>query len=102
MPPGGPCVPGYKLASHWPGAFQGEVSVRANTSIRSWTVRFTLPAGQRIGQYWNATVVQTGTEVTATPVTWNAALAAGQSATWGFIADGAAAPALSGLACTAS
>ncbi len=56
------------------------------TAAEGWRVTFTFANGQQITQYWRATVAQAGSTVTATNVTWNGALAAGASTTFGFLA----------------
>jgi poly(hydroxyalkanoate) depolymerase family esterase len=76
------------------------------TTINGWHLAFTLPAGQTITSAWNATITPSSGAVTATNMTYNATLAAGGTATFGFQADhtgAATAPtgfALDGTACT--
>jgi cellulase/cellobiase CelA1 len=36
---------------------------------------------------WSATVTQSGSQITATPVGWNASLAPGGQTVWGFCAN---------------
>ncbi|MEV1290198.1 cellulose binding domain-containing protein, partial [Micromonospora sp. NPDC049679] len=87
-PTGGGCSASYRIASQWQGGFQGEVTVRNNTTtpITGWTVRFVFADGQRISQSWNGTVTQSGANVTAKNVSWNGNLAANASTAFGFIA----------------
>jgi cellulase/cellobiase CelA1 len=69
--------------------------------ITGWTVSWAFPDGQTVSQIWNATHVQTGATVAASNVAYNGALAAGASATFGFLgtAPGANNPPTS-LTCT--
>ncbi len=82
----GGCTATYSVVGSWPGGFQGQVTVtNGNTARSAWTVRFSYPGGQTISQYWSATVTQSGTGVTATNLSWNGALAAGASTSFGFL-----------------
>ncbi|WP_328944535.1 cellulose binding domain-containing protein [Streptomyces sp. NBC_00250] len=84
--PTGACKVAYKVTNQWQGGFQADVTL-TNTSTTAWTgwkLGWDYPAGQRVGQMWNATPVRTGTAVTAQNVGWNGAVAAGASASFGF------------------
>lgn len=106
---GGACVVDYQVSSAWPGGFVGQVTVVNNGSaaVDGWTVRWTFGAGEQLAQTWSATAAQSGTQVTATNLSWNARLAAaGGSTTFGFIGTSTATPAanptaasLNGTAC---
>ncbi|MFI7425357.1 cellulose binding domain-containing protein [Micromonospora sp. NPDC049836] len=107
-PTGGPsspsagCAASWRVTGTWSGGFQAEVTVR-NTGaapIAGWTTSFGFPAGQRLASSWNATAGQSGSEVTATNASWNGALPAGGTTSWGLVATGDAATP-TGLACTA-
>ncbi|WP_436534507.1 glycoside hydrolase family 9 protein [Actinoplanes sp. HUAS TT8] len=72
--------------SDWGSGFTGTVTV-ANTGTSAWTswnLGFTFPGNQKVGQGWSATWAQTGTQVTATSLSYNGALAAGGSTSAGF------------------
>ena len=56
-------------------------------SISNWTVVFTLPAGHQFVNTWGANLSMVGNTATATGVSFNSALGAGQSAFWGFQAS---------------
>jgi hypothetical protein len=99
--PGG-CRATWKVDSSWPGGAQATVTV-ANagaTSSKGWAVSFTLPGVEKVTGSWNATVSQSGQRVTASNVTYNGAVAAGSSVSWGLLVDGATAP--TDVACTLS
>jgi hypothetical protein len=83
---------GWQTPSNNPPDFGAAVTVTNNSSypISTWTVTWTYTAGQTIvaGSPYSANVTQNGTRVTATPGgSYNANLAPGQSATWGFNGD---------------
>ncbi|MDV5145860.1 cellulose binding domain-containing protein [Streptomyces sp. SBC-4] len=84
--PSGACKVAYKVTNQWQGGFQADVTL-TNTSATAWTgwkLGWEYPAGQRIGQIWNASPAQAGTAVTAQNVGWNGPVAAGASAAFGF------------------
>ncbi|MBO3749003.1 cellulose binding domain-containing protein [Streptosporangiaceae bacterium NEAU-GS5] len=57
----------------------------STSTIPSWTVTFTLPAGHTLSGSWNATVTVSGQTVTAKSVSFNGNLAPGASTgTFGF------------------
>ncbi|RSS50919.1 cellulose binding domain-containing protein [Streptomyces sp. WAC01280] len=84
--PSGACKVAYKVTNQWQGGFQADVTL-TNTSTTAWTgwaLGWQYPAGQRVGQMWNATPTQAGTSVTARNAGWNGPVAAGASASFGF------------------
>ena len=102
------CRVDYTVQNQWPGGFQGDVKVtNLGSSISSWKVAWTWPSSeQKIQQAWNADVVTSGSQVSATSVGWNGSLGTGASASFGFIGtSGSANPAptsftVNGVACT--
>ncbi|WP_329055287.1 GDSL-type esterase/lipase family protein [Streptomyces violaceus] len=102
----GACVARFRAVSSWQGGYQGEVTV-TNTSASAasgWTATVVPAGGARLAQVWNGThtTAADGT-ATVTNAAWNGALAAGASATFGFVAT---APATAGtpaatVTCTA-
>ncbi|GAA0583679.1 hypothetical protein HPO96_09380 [Kribbella sandramycini] len=85
----------YSLVGEWDGNFQAAYTVTNGTpaTISSWRVEFDLAAGTNLTSSWDAVVTRTGNRVVAANASWNAPLAAGQTATFGFIARGPARPA---------
>jgi O-glycosyl hydrolase len=81
------CKVSYAVSSQWSGGFSANVTI-ANTgsaAINGWTLKFTFPAsGQSVTQGWSATWSQSGQDVTATNLSWNASLSPGASASIGF------------------
>ena len=87
-PTAGPtaCSVTYAVTNQWQGGFQGDVTIRntGTSAVNGWTLQWTFPNGQAIGQAWNATVTGSGTPVTVTNVSWNGSLPAGGTASFGF------------------
>ncbi|MEW1862024.1 cellulose binding domain-containing protein [Streptomyces sp. NPDC088194] len=84
------CRVSYRLTGGWGNGFNADVNV-TNTGpapITGWTLAFTFPSGadESVTGFWNAELSQSGRTVVATPVDWNATLAAngGNSADFGF------------------
>ncbi|ONK16241.1 endo-1,4-beta-xylanase [Streptomyces sp. MP131-18] len=89
--PNGPepagCVVEYRVVREWPGGFEGRATV-TNTSaepVDGWSLAWTFAQGQRLNQWWNGTASQSGGAVTVASAEWNGRLAAGGSATFGFL-----------------
>jgi cellulase/cellobiase CelA1 len=85
----------------WSGGYQAEVTVRNNGTAAStrWTVKFAFAGSQTIVNSWNATVTQAGAQVTAANASYNGAIPAGGSTSFGFVANGANQPA-TGVSCS--
>ena len=70
----------------WGGGFTANVTV-ANTGTAAWngwTVTWTWPGDQKITSGWNAQVSQSGANATAVNMSYNAAVPAGGSTSFGF------------------
>ncbi len=83
--PTGSCAIGYQ-AGAWNTGMSVNVKI-TNTgtqAVNGWTLKFTLPAGQSVGQGWSGNWSQSGQVVTVTNAAWNGSLAAGGSADIGF------------------
>jgi len=77
------------MSSQWQGGYQGNVTVTAgNAAIKSWTVTLTYPSAQTVQQAWSATVTASGNTVTAKNVSYNGAVNAGATTSFGFIGGG--------------
>jgi cellulose binding protein with CBM2 domain len=89
--PGGAVSATYRTTNTWSGGYQGEVTVTAGSAaITGWTVKWTLASGQGITQLWNGTLSTSGSAVTVRNTSYNGALAAGASTTFGFVGSGTA------------
>ena len=97
----GTCAATWHVDNSWTGGFQATVTVTAGSSaITGWTVNWTWPSGQSITNFWNATITSSGSAVTTKNASYNGALGAGGSTTFGMQLNGSAVtPALS---CTAA
>ncbi|MGX6602706.1 cellulase family glycosylhydrolase [Micromonosporaceae bacterium Da 78-11] len=84
----------FAVVGSWGTGYQAEVTVKNDSSstIKTWQVKLTLPAGTSVVNSWNATQAVAGSTYTFTPAGWNATLAAGASTSFGFIADGTGRP----------
>ncbi len=79
------CQVSYTIASQWQGGFTGNVSVtNLGDPVTGWTLKWSFPAGQQVTQAWNATVTQSGSQVSAASVSYNGALGTNASASFGF------------------
>jgi hypothetical protein len=85
-PSGGACSIHYAVQNQWPGGFTANVTINNTSSngINGWTLKFTFPATQSISQVWNASVSQSGEQVTIQNLSYNATIAAGGSTAFGF------------------
>jgi hypothetical protein len=83
--PGAACRVAYST-NDWSDGFTANVSVTntGTATVNGWSLAFAYAGGQRVTQAWSATVTQTGTQVTATGLAWNATLAPGASVSFGM------------------
>ncbi len=83
---GGSCQVAYAKTSEWPGGFTANVTISngGTSAINGWTLKFTFPGDQKVTNAWNATVVQSGTAVTATNASYNGTIAPGGNTSFGF------------------
>lgn len=84
-PGGAGCRVAYRPDS-WSNGFTATVTV-TNTgpaAIDGWTLRWTWPGNQQVTGGWNATVTQSGAEVSARNAAWNSAIAPGRDVSFGF------------------
>jgi endoglucanase len=83
--PTGACKVVYK-ANDWGTGFTANVDLTNTgaTPVSGWTLAFAWPGNQRITGGWSAAWTQTGNQVTATNLSWNATLQPGATANLGF------------------
>lgn len=86
----GGCTSVYSpVGNPWPGGFQGQVTVTntGTTATTGWTVTLTFANGQSITQIWGAKTTSTASPYTIANESYNGALGANASATFGFLAS---------------
>lgn len=90
----------YTVTNNWGGGFTGEIKVTNDTAatVNNWSVSWQ-EANASVTNAWNATLSGSN-PYSVTALSWNATLASGASATFGFQANGTAgAPKVSGSLC---
>jgi Cellulose binding domain len=100
-PTTGTCTLTSSVSNSWSGGAQLQLTVtNSGTSpLTGWTAGFKLAdTAETITSSWNATVSQSGQQVSAVNASYNGSVAAGQSATFGVVVTGSNAT-LSGLTC---
>ncbi len=79
------CSVAYTVTSQWPGGFGVNVNItNLGDPINGWTLGWSYTAGQQVTQAWNATVTQSGGQVTARNMSYNATIATNASTGFGF------------------
>ncbi|GAA4447112.1 rhamnogalacturonan lyase family protein [Phytohabitans houttuyneae] len=79
------CRVDYAVASQWQGGFGANVTItNLGDPVNGWSLVWSYTAGQTVTQAWNATVTQSGSQVTATNVGYNGAIATNATASFGF------------------
>jgi hypothetical protein len=80
----------FSKDSDWGTGYQAKYTIANGTTatINSWTVAFDLPAGLAFGTYWDATVTVSGQHVVAKAREYNATVAPGAKASFGFLVSG--------------
>jgi len=83
------CTAAYSVTSSWTGGFVANVNVTAGSAgTTSWKVALALPSGTALTSGWNANFTGSTGTVTATNASYNGALGAGQSTSFGFQGTG--------------
>ena len=106
-PPPPTCRVGYRTTSEWRGGFVAEVTVTnlGPAPVENWSLALTLGGDQRVTSAWNATVGQSGADVTLSAARWNRTIAREAGVTVGLLGrwSGSNAPptaaALNGATC---
>ncbi|GAB3851997.1 hypothetical protein GCM10029963_40770 [Micromonospora andamanensis] len=79
------CRVAYAVSSQWPGGFTANVNVtNLGDPINGWNLAWTFPSGQRVTHAWNATVTSSGSQVTATNMSYNATIGTNATVSFGF------------------
>ena len=93
----------WSLVNSWSGGFQLGFTVTNNgtSPTKGWNVAWSWPGAQTVTQIWNASETQSRAAVSAANLSYNGAINAGGSTTFGLLGSGNAPTALSGLRCAA-
>ncbi|WP_431943720.1 cellulose binding domain-containing protein [Micromonospora marina] len=79
------CRVDYRITNQWSGGFGADVTVtNLGDPVDGWTLAWSFTAGQQVVQAWNATVTQSGAQVSARDAGYNAAIGTGGTANFGF------------------
>ena len=77
------------------------MSVKAGSAaISKWTISWTFPGGQTVSQVWGGKSSVSGSQVSVSNEAYNGSLAAGATASVGFLGSGSAPTSLN-LSCSA-
>ncbi|MGW3032526.1 glycoside hydrolase family 6 protein [Streptomyces sp. NPDC001178] len=80
-----PCTVEYKVQNDWGSGFTAAVTVTNNSAAKSsWAVKWSYAGNQKITNFWNSKISQSGAAVTAANESYNATLATGDSVSFGF------------------
>jgi hypothetical protein len=85
----------FTMTWNWGSGYEAGFTIANNSSAAAsgWTVVFSLPAGQQMGNYWDALETTSGSQVTFTNRNYNATVAAeGGTTSFGFIVTGPFSP----------
>lgn len=100
--PASGCTLTSSVANSWPGGYQLQLTVSNPGTVAnsSWTAGFSFAdTAESVTSSWNATVSQSGQQVTASSESYNGTIPVGGSASWGLVVTGGN-PVLSGLTCS--
>ncbi|WP_024289009.1 cellulose binding domain-containing protein [Cellulomonas sp. KRMCY2] len=80
------CAVRYTVHGDWPTGFTSQIWIRniGTDPIDGWDLEWEMPAGQSVAHHWSSTMTTEGATVTATNLSWNAGILAGQEITIGF------------------
>ncbi|MFI6128158.1 non-reducing end alpha-L-arabinofuranosidase family hydrolase [Micromonospora sp. NPDC051141] len=79
------CSVKYTVSSQWGGGFGAEVAItNLGDPVNNWTLTWSYGAGQTVTQAWNATVTQSGANVTARNVDYNGSIPTNGTTSFGF------------------
>ncbi|WP_328473877.1 cellulase family glycosylhydrolase [Streptomyces sp. NBC_00448] len=99
----GGCTAALHVDNQWDAGFTATVTVTAGAAaVNGWTVKWSWPGGQQETSGWGADLAQSGSAVTATNLSYNGALPAAGSTTFGLQGTATGAFTVPTLSCTAS
>ncbi|WP_235520998.1 rhamnogalacturonan lyase family protein [Cellulomonas sp. Leaf395] len=79
------CRVDYTVTNQWGAGFGADVKItNLGDAVTGWTLTWSFGGGQTVIQSWNATTSQSGSQVTATNVSYNGGITSGASTSFGF------------------
>src|SRR6185437_3041983 len=80
---GSSCKVHYAITNQWNTGFGATITITntGSTAINGWSLQFAFANGQTITQLWNGSYTQSGSAVTVTNLSYNAAIAPGPTMT---------------------
>ena len=100
----GTCALTASIVNSWPGGYQVQFTVanKGTAPGTGWSAGFSFgDSAETIASSWSAAVSQSGQRVSASNASYDGAIPAGGSVTWGMVVNGGN-QVLSGLSCTVS
>ena len=100
--PAGSCQVSWSVVNSWSGGFQLGFTVTnsGKAATVGWSTSFAWPGAQTVSQIWNATSTQSGAAVSVTSASYDGAIPAGGSTTFGLLGTGSPPSALSNVQCS--
>ncbi|MCU6496978.1 cellulose binding domain-containing protein [Rugamonas sp. A1-17] len=91
----------YDVGASWQGGYIANISIKNNGTqpINGWTVNWTYSDNSVVQSLWNANLTGNSPSYSASDVGWNAYIAPGATASFGFVVAGAAIPTVTGDVC---
>ena len=79
-----------RTVADWGSGWQNEVTITnsGTSAMTSWKVEFDLPAGAKVGSFWETDMTAAGSHVTFTNRSWNGRVGVGAGVTFGFVGSG--------------
>ncbi|HEU5331905.1 MAG TPA: cellulose binding domain-containing protein [Actinocrinis sp.] len=99
----GGCKVTLSVTNSWSGGFQLGFTVAntGTTPTNSWNIGYSWPGSQTITQIWSAGATQSGAAVSIANLSYNGAIPAAGSTTFGLLGSGSPPTSLPGLSCSA-
>ncbi|HEV7965386.1 MAG TPA: cellulose binding domain-containing protein [Actinoplanes sp.] len=97
----------FSKDSDWGTGYQARYTIKntGGAAVTGWQLAFGLPAGAKLGSFWDAAITTSGGTSTAKDRGYNATIPAGATTMFGFIVAGSGVPTtctINGISCTGS
>ncbi|MFD0687933.1 cellulose binding domain-containing protein [Actinomadura fibrosa] len=95
----------FAKTSDWGSGYEAKYTIKNDTgaAVSGWRVEFDVPSGSTIGSYWDALLTTSGQHAAFTNRDYNASIAPGGTASFGFLVSGSGTPqncTVNGASCT--